>query len=243
MAVGSDGRWRCPCHCSRAESVHAVGMKLSRYLALWAMTVVLAVPLFAAEPMNLSTAKRAVIRYADSGEYERDAAVIAGYAIDWITARVERKRKDEKLAIVLDIDETALTNLAHMKEMDFGYIPDLWAEWVANHHAPAFEPVLAIHRQARRLGVDVFFITGRVETDRLGTERNLRASGYGDYVQLYLKPNDSKESTEVFKTATRKKIGSEGWTIIANIGDQQSDLDGGASERTFKLPNPFYLIQ
>lgn len=28
----------------------------------------------------------------------------------------------------------------------------------------------------------------------------------------------------------------------ANLGDQQSDLDGGYSERNYKLPNPFYLI-
>jgi hypothetical protein len=30
--------------------------------------------------------------------------------------------------------------------------------------------------------------------------------------------------------------------IIANLGDQFSDLAGGYAERTFKLPNPFYSI-
>jgi hypothetical protein len=34
----------------------------------------------------------------------------------------------------------------------------------------------------------------------------------------------------------------QGYTIIANMGDQPSDLDGGLSERTFLLPNPFYRI-
>jgi len=29
--------------------------------------------------------------------------------------------------------------------------------------------------------------------------------------------------------------------IIANIGDQESDLAGGFAEKTFKLPNPFYI--
>ena len=29
---------------------------------------------------------------------------------------------------------------------------------------------------------------------------------------------------------------------IANLGDQESDLIGGHAERTFKLPNPFYLM-
>jgi acid phosphatase len=27
-----------------------------------------------------------------------------------------------------------------------------------------------------------------------------------------------------------------------NIGDQESDLDGGHADRDFKLPNPFYFI-
>lgn len=218
-------------------------MKIFRSLTLFTLLAGLVLPLAALEPVNLSVAKEVVIRYANKGEYERDAAVIARYATDWITARAERKLAEEKLAIVLDIDETALSNLAHMKEMDFGYIPDLWDAWVANHHAPPIEPVLAVYQQAQRLGIEVFFITGRREKDRPGAESNLRASGYGDYVHLYLKPDDFPEPTQVFKTATREKIAGEGWTIIANLGDQQSDLDGGASERTFKLPNPFYLIK
>jgi acid phosphatase len=55
-----------------------------------------------------------------------------------------------------------------------------------------------------------------------------------------------------YKTAVREAIeaggtcqasgGSTPVTIIANVGDQQSDLVGLHSERTFKLPNPFYFI-
>jgi hypothetical protein len=28
---------------------------------------------------------------------------------------------------------------------------------------------------------------------------------------------------------------------VANLGDQVSDLSGGFAEKTFKLPDPFYL--
>jgi hypothetical protein len=31
-------------------------------------------------------------------------------------------------------------------------------------------------------------------------------------------------------------------TIIANVGDQESDLAGGHAERMFKIPNPFDFI-
>ncbi|HEX3434983.1 MAG TPA: HAD family acid phosphatase [Solirubrobacteraceae bacterium] len=35
---------------------------------------------------------------------------------------------------------------------------------------------------------------------------------------------------------------ADGYRIIVNVGDQQSDLDGGFAQRAFKLPNPFYFI-
>jgi HAD superfamily, subfamily IIIB (Acid phosphatase) len=45
-----------------------------------------------------------------------------------------------------------------------------------------------------------------------------------------------------FKAPLRAKIAAMGYTIIANVGDQFSDLEGGFAERTFKLPNSFYYI-
>ena len=44
-------------------------------------------------------------------------------------------------------------------------------------------------------------------------------------------------TTEDFKQLTE-----QGYTILLSIGDQQSDLDGGYAERTFKLPNPVYFL-
>jgi putative acid phosphatase of HAD superfamily subfamily IIIB len=46
-----------------------------------------------------------------------------------------------------------------------------------------------------------------------------------------------------FKSGERAKIASAGYTIIATIGDQQSDIDGGSAECGFKLPNPFYFVE
>jgi predicted secreted acid phosphatase len=45
-----------------------------------------------------------------------------------------------------------------------------------------------------------------------------------------------------FKAPTRREIVEQGYTIVLNMGDQLSDLEGGYAERTFKLPNPFYWI-
>lgn len=198
--------------------------------------------LVAEEPANLSTAKAAVIRYADSGDYAKALAETSRQASAWIAARAARTMDGEKLALILDIDETALTNLPHMREMDFGYLPKLWDEWVEEGTAPRIEPVFAVYQTARRYGVTVFFITGRKESDRPGTVRNLQDAGYTEYEQLICKPRGFKGTSGDYKTTARKQLEAEGWTIIANVGDQQSDLSGGYSEKVFKLANPFYLI-
>jgi acid phosphatase len=47
----------------------------------------------------------------------------------------------------------------------------------------------------------------------------------------------------VYKTTARADIeDAQHFTIIANIGDQISDLVGGHAQKCFKVPNPFYFI-
>ncbi len=45
-----------------------------------------------------------------------------------------------------------------------------------------------------------------------------------------------------YKSATRGHIESLGYEIVADFGDQFSDLEGGHTGRTFKLPNPNYFL-
>lgn len=194
-----------------------------------------------AEPPNLYLLKQELKAYIDDGRYEADIAKVAAQAKAWIEQRA--RQGDGKLAVVFDIDETLISNLPHMRKMDFGYVPPLWDQWVADAEGPAIESVREVYRTAREHGVAVFFMTGRKTTDGPGTTKNLAAEGLDDYVDLFLKPNDYLGPTQAFKTAMRKKITEDGYTIIANVGDQHSDLDGGYAERTFKLPNPFYITK
>lgn len=194
-----------------------------------------------AEPPNLSQLKQELKAYIDDGRYETGLAAAAAEAKSWIEQRA--RRGDGRLAVVFDIDETILSNLPHMREMDFGYVPALWDRWVEMADATPIAPVVEVFRAARQNGVAVFFITGRKTTDADGTIRNLRQTGLGDYAELHLKPANSPGTTQAFKTETRRRISEQGYTIIANLGDQHSDLEGGYSERTFKLPNPFYLTK
>lgn len=202
-----------------------------------------------ASPPSLVDAKRQVGEYVDSGRYEADVAAVAEHARAFLESRTPR---GGKLAIVVDIDETALSNLPSIRANDYGVIvggpcdlprgPCGLLTWIGMARAEPIKPVLALVRLARERGVAVFFLTGRPERLRAPTEANLRAAGY-EWNGLLLKPDDlTTKSAAEFKAPERKKLQEQGYTVIVNIGDQMSDLDGGFAERTYKLPNPFYFI-
>jgi len=49
-------------------------------------------------------------------------------------------------------------------------------------------------------------------------------------------------ATIPYKSGTRAYIESLGYDIVANFGDQFSDLLGGYADKTFKMPNPNYYL-
>ena len=49
-------------------------------------------------------------------------------------------------------------------------------------------------------------------------------------------------ATIPYKSGTRAYIESQGYDIVADFGDQYSDLLGGSADRTFKMPNPNYYL-
>jgi predicted secreted acid phosphatase len=203
------------------------------------------------QPANVGDAKTAALAYHDSGAYDHDLAMVASAASRWLEKRPPTVKRP---ALVLDIDETALSNWEILKLDDFGRpiggpcVPESdapcgWAAWDQLGRDPAIAPTLQVFQLARRLNVAVFFITGRPESQREATERNLAEAGYTGYQKLYMTP-DGKHfaSAADFKTPIRYEIEKAGYTIVANIGDQPSDLRGGHSERVFLLPNPFYRV-
>ena len=183
---------------------------------------------------------------------DRGLAEVAGQAADWIATRAAAVPKP---ALVLDVDETALSNWEIILRDDFGRpiggpcdlaidAPCGWAAWDQLGRDPAIEPTLRVFQQARARGVAVFLISGRPENQRAATERNLNAVGYGGYVHLYLVPNGAHfASAADFKAPIRAQIEQQGYTIIANMGDQPSDLLGGHAEKKFLLPDPFYRVK
>lgn len=193
------------------------------------------------EPRNIGGLKREIRQYVDSGNYDADIQTVATEATRWLEQRTATKKSGERLAVVFDLDETLFRNWPHIAETDFAYDPLVWDRWVIAAKAPAINPVRDVYRAARRLNVAVFLLTARREKYRDATQQNLQLIECADCTALLCAPSESKLSNGAFKSGERKRLTAEGWTIIANIGDQSSDFVGGFSERDFKIPDPFYI--
>jgi predicted secreted acid phosphatase len=132
------------------------------------------------------------------------------------------------------------------------YIKDIKLDaWILRAEARRIGPTIEFYNAVRARQIAVFFFTGRRDSQREATIRNLRREGYDDWTGLITRPDDDKDATIVpFKSGWRAIIESDdknwGYKIIANIGDQDSDLaprgDDQHAECIFKLPNPFYVI-
>jgi predicted secreted acid phosphatase len=189
---------------------------------------------------NLATIKGEIVRYHDSGQWAA--------AINKITEQA-RGRLDELIpsarrpAVVLDVDDTALSTYALQRRLLFGFVESEWERWIEDQSPPANRGVLKLFNYARSRGVAIFFVTGRREHSREPTERQLRSAGYSGWTGVVLKPEAFENPSVVaFKSAARAQIEAKGYEILVNVGDQWSDLDGGHSIATYKLPNPIYLI-
>ena len=217
---------------------------------------------------NAGDWENALRTYHDSGVYEQQVAKVDAVAARWLKrssrhgnghfklkrksgrrgvkiVRVSRSRGGghghRKPAIVFDVDETTLSNYTAIEADDFTYGTNSQQE-AENEIGEAIVPSLALFKLAQQRGIATFFITGRRENVRDHTARNLEREGFTDYTELVLKPNDFTGSTVDYKAGARQTIESDGYRIVASVGDQYSDLAGGHEDVAFKLANPFYFL-
>lgn len=198
---------------------------------------------FANAVPNLTLVKNELVKYYDSGSYSADIQNVIDTAKKNLIKAVKSNHEHKKLAIVFDIDDTAISNYASLKSVDFGGNYDIRYQLLLKGNQPAIAQTLSLYDLAIQNNIAVFFITGRPGNVKDITERVLKNDGYTKWNDIYFKTDEYKnKSVTEFKTAMRKKITEDGYTIIENIGDQYSDLRGGYSQSQYKIPNPFYYI-
>jgi len=167
--------------------------------------------------------------------------------------------RHEKAAVVFDIDDTLLLSLDYEKKTNYTYNSASWAAYVAQADRPAVFGSPDLVKYAASKGVEVFYNSGLKESQRASAVENLKKVGVDvnlDSAHMFLKDAANPPAylsdcataaawnctTVQYKAGTRKHIESLGYDIVANFGDQYSDLDGGYADKTYKLPNPTYFV-
>ncbi len=138
-------------------------------------------------------------------QWQRDVSQVMVPAIGWLEQR--KAQGGEKLAIVLDIDNTAV-------ETSYGF-------------GRANQPVLKVAKWAKANGYSTLFVTSRRGSSF--TQMQLRSNGY--VIDGICGRNDGS------KEECRWAFEDMGFTITANIGNRDGDFTGGFYEKAFKLPD------
>ena len=203
-------------------------------------------------------------QFNPDGNYAHEVEGIASGADKYLSHRVHQHHRQGHFsgthAILFDIDDTTLNTYSYEIFSNFVFNPTTNAAFVNAGSAsvfPAVPGMVGLEQDAIAKGYQVYFLTGRPATQLTGTLANLRDAGYTvddshvflkDLTAPYLQPcqtdaNNLPCTTTEYKSLTRKHIEQDlGVDIVANFGDQFSDLNGGFADRTFKIPNPMYFL-
>ena len=136
---------------------------------------------------------------------------------------------------MLDVDDTTLTawNYELYSNWDFNPVTNasfvgLTGSTFTGNMFPATPGMLHLVDRAKDLGYAVFWITGRGDSQHAATIANLvddSAAGFADIGTVTLSGKTVPESAY---------IESQGYEVVADLGDQFSDLLGGHADKTFR---------
>lgn len=201
-----------------------------------------------------------VYQASSTSRYARDLARLESDARRQLDKAAHKARhRGEKPAVVFDIDDTLLLSLDYEKKTNYTYNSATWTSYVAQADRPAVFGTPELVAYAKSKGIEVFYNSGLKESQRVDAVTNLKKVGADvnlDSAHMFLKDAANPPAylascataaawnctTVQYKAGTRKHIESLGYDIVANFGDQYSDLDGGHADKTYKLPNPTYFV-
>ena len=175
------------------------------------------------------------------------------------TARVEQQaanRTAGSWAVVLDADETIISNLQYQIErVGLGYSADTWAAWVRRREAVPLPGAAAFLTRVRQLGGRIAIVTNRLESECEDT-KVLFQKHQLPFDAMLCRPDEGPgdKNPRFEAVATGKSSASPTpLEVVAYVGDNILDFpaleqsraqgDKALSEfgvRFFLLPNPMY---
>jgi predicted secreted acid phosphatase len=160
---------------------------------------------------DTAVAKRKV---PSRSEWIADVKAVMKGSRPYVRERVRAKDADEMLAINFDIDNTVIATY-----YDGG---------------GAIPVMLHLSKLLQRLGVHMVFNTGRSADQRERTMAQLTTAGF-PVAALCLR--NKGETLPAGKQRCRDSFVDAGYTLVANVGNNDTDFVGNGYERAYRLPN------
>jgi len=161
--------------------------------------------------------------------YQRSAEMKALYIQSYNMAKIslenqiKKSSSGDKLAVVLDIDETVLDNSpyeAMMIEKGFSHSVKSWKEWTKLAIAKPLPGVIDFLLFVKSKGIEAFYVSNRETDEREATLKNMinEKIPFADTSHIYLKGKESN------KTARYNEINKK-YKIVLTIGDNLRDFN------------------
>ena len=160
-----------------------------------------------------------------------EAMALQGQTYELATRQLDKAvaaaPKGEDLAIMSDLDETAIDNSKLLardiaKCHDFsGW--DTWDDWEKNGEPTLIPGAMEFFKHADELGVDIYYVSDRTEDNRAANVAALQKLGLpqadDEHVMLLGPPKDER----------RAKVESD-HTLLMQLGDTLHDFDGAFAD-------------
>nr|WP_299382964.1 5'-nucleotidase, lipoprotein e(P4) family [Allomuricauda sp.] len=173
-----------------------------------------------------------------SGEYKALCFQAYNLARTRLDALLQKKYT-QPLAIVTDIDETVLDNSpyqVHQALNNEEYSDASWMEWTARIDCDTIPGALSFLRYAKSRGVDIFYITNRLEAEREATLKDLERWGFPDATDSHL----TMKTTTSGKEPRRAKVAIT-HEILLLLGDNLSDFSEIYDKKTIDKRNDLVI--
>lgn len=187
------------------------------------------------KPENLTLAKQDVELYYESKSFNQEVKEVLEEA--W--HQLKNIVPTDKSTIIIDIDETALSNYEYFKLMGLAKgNQTAFTYWKSLGYCRAIKPTLSFYKKLIKKGFKVVFISCRSTKIYKQTAANLKKVGYHTFERIILRTKkDMKVPFYTYKKQKRYDLANEGYEIVACVGDQWSDLEGEHTGIKVKLPN------
>jgi len=193
----------------------------------------------------------------DSAEYRAAAVQTYRLAAARVAAAASGRQRGS-WAVVLDADETVISNLQYQIERAqarLPFTPESWHAWVVRREATPLPGAAAFLSRVRDLGGRIAIVTNRLESECADTEAVFRTHGLVYDVMLCRPDGSPSDKNGRFTAVAAGGAGAGGspLDILAFVGDNILDFPklsqaaagtGAALDAFgidyFMLPNPMY---